>query len=90
MAIQGKEPVNNTTQVMARPLSDLNYGEKGAIERIESKDLELALLKYGVGMGNSLIMSYKAPFGGPISICVNDMKLFIRKQDAVKVWVTPQ
>lgn len=68
-------------------LSTLRTGRSGRIVRIDSPEVEVALLDLGVVIGDMFTLSDTAPLGDPIAISINGTKIFMRKKDAAAVWV---
>ncbi|MEL6191988.1 MAG: FeoA family protein [Bacteroidota bacterium] len=66
-------------------LSQFSIGEKGCISEIQSKELEICLLKLGVCKGDTCLLSNKAPLGDPLAIVVNGTKISIRREDAARI-----
>jgi Fe2+ transport system protein FeoA len=69
------------------PLITLRSGEYGFIARFGVPELELAMLKIGVGCGNKVEICQSAPLGDPIAFRVNGTKIAIRKKDAALIWI---
>ncbi len=69
------------------PLTSLPRGKSGVIARFESTELEIALLRMGVGRGNLVQLCDMAPLGDPISLRANGTKIAIRKKDAALIWI---
>ena len=73
---------------MAVLLSTLHSGQKGTISSIEADWLEIALLNMGVFPGEKFQVAEKAPWGGPIALCINGTKVALRYSHATHVRVT--
>ncbi len=71
-------------------LSTLKKGEQGQIVRIDSPELEIALLKMGVCIGDQIAYRGSAPLGGPIAIRTQQTKLSLRREDACHIWINPR
>lgn len=68
-------------------LSSLRRGEGGQIVRIDRPELEVALLKMGIAVGDQVIFSGAAPMRGPIAIRTHHTKLSLRREDANLIWI---
>ncbi len=68
-------------------LSKLNKGASATIVLVTSRDLEVALMKYGVMCGDLFTLSDIAPMGGPLALEIDGNKVAIRKSDAEKIEV---
>lgn len=68
-------------------LSSLRKGSNGYITRIDQPELEIALLKMGVTVGDRLILTGAAPLHGPIAIRAGHVKLSLRSEDASHIWI---
>lgn len=73
--------------VKAVVLSSLNHGEWGEIVEIDEPELEVALLKMGIAVGDSVKFAFAAPFKGPIAVKANHTKLSLRLEDASHIWI---
>ena len=71
----------------AVPLSSLPIGTTVTIDNITSPKLEMILLKLGIAKGDRVHIANKAPFGDPIALNVNGMKISLRKKDAACIRV---
>jgi ferrous iron transport protein A len=69
------------------PLSSLRAGDRGQIARIDAPELEIALLKMGVTIGDQLAFAVAAPLGGPIAVRAMHTKLSLRREDAMHIWI---
>ncbi len=69
-------------------LSALNPGEKGVISKINSEEVELALLKMGISVGATCQLSGRSPLKDPIAFTANQVKVFVRKKDASHIWMS--
>ncbi|MEM7656818.1 MAG: FeoA family protein [Bacteroidota bacterium] len=72
-----------------RPLSALSKGARGQISRIEGTELEVALLKLGIAVGDQCKIANIAPLGDPIAILVDRTQISLRKQEAGQIWIQP-
>ena len=72
---------------MQKSLSDLSPGQQGKIVKIETEDIQIALMKLGVLPGDICKVSDIAPFGDPMAISINRTKVSLRKKDAASVWI---
>jgi len=68
-------------------LSVLKPGDRGQIIRIDDSELELALLKMGVAIGDLFSFAGEAPFKGPVVIRASHTKLSLRREDANHIWI---
>ena len=68
-------------------LSQLEKGSQAVIVSVSSKELEVALMKYGVVRGYFFTLSDQAPWGGPFALEINGNKVAIRKSDAEQIEV---
>lgn len=68
-------------------LSQLNKGSKAVIVSVTSRELEVALMKYGVVCGDQFTLSDLAPMGGPFALEIDGNKIAIRKSDAEQIEV---
>ncbi len=68
-------------------LSQMRQGESGKIVKIGSSGMEVALLNFGIAIGDTCTLSDIAPLGDPIAIAINGTKISMRKKDAANVWV---
>ena len=71
----------------ARSILDMAVGDCGQILKIDGKELEIALLKMGVKIGDCISYMGKAPLGDPVAIGVHGTKISLRKKDAAAVWI---
>ena len=71
----------------ASSILDMTVGECAPILKIDGKELEIALLKMGVKIGDRISFMGKAPLGDPIAIGVHGTKISLRKKDAAAVWI---
>lgn len=74
-----------TTQHNA--LLSLHRGEQGRITRIDAPELEMALLKMGICIGDQVSFAGAAPLNDPVSIRVHRTKLLLRREDASHIWI---
>lgn len=68
-------------------LSELEPGEHGRVLEIQSPELQLALLRMGLLPGDTIQLSERAPWGGPMAFWVNGTKVAMRKHQAAKVTI---
>lgn len=71
-------------------LARLRAGETGQIVHIDEPNLEIALLKMGVAVGDQLTFAGAAPLGGPIAVRAAHTKLSLRREDAKHIWINPR
>lgn len=71
----------------AMRLLEMEKGKQGRIVSIDSKPLEVALLKLGLLAGDIFIVSDMAPFKGPVALQVEGTKIALRRSDAQFVTV---
>ena len=70
------------------PLSQFKERVVGKITSIESEDILLKLMEYGIMPGAMISIQNSAPFNGPLAVFVNGSKLILRKEEAQFVFVT--
>lgn len=63
-------------------LASLNPGEKAKISEIKSEEVELALLKMGISIGDTCELAGRSTLKDPIAFKANRVKVFVRKKDA--------
>lgn len=68
-------------------LSELDKGTSAIIVSVSSRNLEVALMKYGVVCGDLFTLSDMAPMGGPYALEIDGNKVAIRKSDAEQIEV---
>ena len=70
-------------------LSDLNInGQEALVTSIHLDDDDQASLgDYGLVPGTFVKFLTKAPFGGPISVCLRNSKMAVRNEVAAKIHV---
>ncbi len=68
-------------------LLTLHPGESGRIAHIDAPELEIALLKMGVTVGDEVSFAGAAPLNDPVSIRVHRTKLLLRREDASHIWI---
>lgn len=68
-------------------LSELRIGEEGEVLKIETAELEMALMRLGVVQGDRFKISDAAPMGGPIALRIPGGKVALRKADAGNITV---
>lgn len=78
------------TQVTSqeKSLAELRRGQSGHITRIDQPELEIALLKMGVTVGDSIALTGAAPMRGPVAVRVGHIKLSLRREDASHIWIS--
>ncbi|MEL6588843.1 MAG: FeoA family protein [Bacteroidota bacterium] len=74
---------------MGNTLDSMKIGERGKIIRVNSEELQIALMKLGVLPGDQFWVSNVAPLGDPIAITINRTKVSLRRKDASFVIVEP-
>jgi len=79
-------PLENTPRLECTLIS-LNPGEKAIISRINSEEVELALLKMGISIGATCQLAGRSPLKDPIAFTANKIKVFVRKKDASYIWM---
>lgn len=72
---------------MKTTLADLAQGQEGKIIKIESEEIQIALMKLGVLPGDLCKVANFAPLGDPMAILINRTKVSLRRQDAASVWI---
>ncbi|MEL6846783.1 MAG: FeoA family protein, partial [Bacteroidota bacterium] len=60
---------------MGNTLDSMKIGERGKIIRVNSEELQIALMKLGVLPGDQFWVSNVAPLGDPIAITINRTKV---------------
>lgn len=63
----------------------LKKGQKAVVESIEGEALENYLMRVGLVPGDLLELVAEAPFGDPLAVKVNGVKVAMRRHDAEKV-----
>jgi len=63
-------------------LTQLGFGKKAVITKINGQLLSLKLFEMGILPGESIELSNVAPFGDPIAINLSEFKVCLRMQDA--------
>lgn len=69
-------------------LDNLNPGEKAVISKINSEEVEMALLKMGISIGATCQLSGRSALKDPIAFRANQLKIFVRKKDASHIWMS--
>ena len=69
-------------------LAQLKIGQIAIVEALQDETLALALVEHGVQKGQVLKLMFKAPFGGPIAVAVNDNLLSLRKEEAESIAIS--
>ncbi len=67
---------------MNKSLAEMRVGESGKIVRVDSEEIQIALMKLGILPGDLFWISNIAPLGDPIAITINRTKVSLRRQDA--------
>jgi len=70
-----------------RTIADLKIGEYAQVADLTDEKLESKLLEMGCVPGCKIKMSCKAPFNGPLCICVCGYNLSLRKEEAASITV---
>jgi ferrous iron transport protein A len=70
----------NCSQMMN--LTQLNFGKKAIITKVNGQLLALKLFEMGILPGETVALSNVAPFGDPIAINLSESKVCLRMQDA--------
>lgn len=82
------QPSNRSATAMQdNALLSLHRGEHGRITRIDAPELEMALLKMGICVGDQVSFAGAAPLNDPVSIRVHRTKLLMRREDASHIWI---
>ncbi|MDP5170600.1 MAG: ferrous iron transport protein A [Bacteroidia bacterium] len=68
-------------------LLSMQPGEYARIAKIDAPELEMALLKMGVSIGDEISFAGTAPLNDPVSIRVHRTKLLLRRDDASHIWI---
>lgn len=68
-------------------LSEMRIGEQGEVLKIETPELEMALMRLGLVQGDRFTLSDAAPLGGPIALRIPGGKVALRKADARNITV---
>ena len=63
-------------------LTQLGYGKKAVITKVNGQILSLKLFEMGILPGEVVELENVAPFGDPIAINLSDSKVCLRMQDA--------
>ncbi|MBJ7428730.1 MAG: ferrous iron transport protein A [Candidatus Methylacidiphilales bacterium] len=63
-------------------LTQLGYGKKAIITKINGQILALKLFEMGILPGEEVELENVAPFGDPIAINLSESKVCMRMQDA--------
>jgi len=72
---------------MNKSLAEMRVGESGKIVRVDSEEIQIALMKLGILPGDQFWVSNIAPLGDPIAITINRTKVSLRRRDADHVVV---
>lgn len=70
-------------------LSEMKKGQRGRVISIEEPELATAMLRMGLGPGESFVFTDSAPFGGPIALRLEGGKIALRLHDARHIHVQP-
>jgi len=68
-------------------LSDLNINQAGVIKEISEHKVSGKLFEFGVLPGSTFKVLSKAPFHGPIFIQVENLKIALRRSEAIHIIV---
>lgn len=63
-------------------LTQLDFGQKAIITRVNGQVLALKLFEMGILPGEEVELENVAPFGDPIAINLSESKVCLRMQDA--------
>lgn len=63
-------------------LTQLNFGQKAVITKVNGQVLALKLFEMGILPGEEVMLENVAPFGDPIAINLTESKVCLRMQDA--------
>jgi ferrous iron transport protein A len=63
-------------------LTQLGYGKKAVITKVNGQVLALKLFEMGILPGEEVELENVAPFGDPIAINLSESKVCLRMQDA--------
>jgi ferrous iron transport protein A len=63
-------------------LTQLGYGKKAVITKVNGQILALKLFEMGILPGEEVELENVAPFGDPIAINLSESKVCLRMQDA--------
>lgn len=63
-------------------LTQLSYGKKAVITKVNGQILALKLFEMGILPGEEVELENVAPFGDPIAINLSESKVCLRMQDA--------
>jgi ferrous iron transport protein A len=75
---------------METRLSTLSQGQVAKILKIDTEEVQIALMKLGILPGDTCKVSNIAPLGDPMAILINRTKVSLRRNDAQSVWVEVQ
>ncbi len=73
--------------ILEKTLATIKKGEKGRITQLLACDLRPKFLEMGLYEGKEVSLLFKAPFGDPIAICIDDYVLSLRKNEAQFVMI---
>ena len=68
-------------------VADLKIGQKGIVEGFSNSDIQVVLLELGFAIGQSLEITNKAPFKGPIAVNLGSFVLSLRQEEAKEVLI---
>lgn len=68
-------------------LSDLRIGAEALVLQIADPQLKLALLRIGLLEGDKVVLTERAPLGGPMAFRVRGGKIAMRRSDAARVQI---
>jgi Fe2+ transport system protein FeoA len=72
----------------ALPLSHLNPGASGVIERVElASGVGRRLLDLGFVPGTAVRVLRRAPLGDPVSYELRGVRIALRRSEAARIWV---
>jgi ferrous iron transport protein A len=70
-------------------LAELPTGKAAVIQEVISESLRARLMAMGCLPGEPIMITHKAPFGGPIAIEIFGYRLSLRKIEAKAILVNP-
>lgn len=87
---QAREQEKEEGTPALRPLSTLLPGERGVVVRIAgSPSLCSRLNALGIGVGSEITCLRRSPFGDPLLIALQNLRIALRLADASQVFVRP-
>jgi len=63
-------------------LKDESFNKQLKIANVKTGDLQLKLYEMGIMPGQNVVVTRKAPFGGPFAIKVGTQVIMLRKEEA--------